>query len=173
MQFKKQILQLERTVQQTRKLYATALQVNLQKDLKLQQMKNELKSNEIKFDEDGFVPGEFRRFEGHYTEKQLRCFRSVETIKSKDSAFVSSILKSTYSDDLSVLMNKTVTGKGTSEELSPAKVAIMKSLFQERLDSIEMEEEEKTHRVQRFRTLLSKNLDRVARESVSKKRKFN
>lgn len=158
---KNDLMKLDAEFQRVRKLLRTALQVNLQKDLKLTQMENKLKEAEIKFDAEDFVVGDFCRFVKIFTEKELARLRGLPVTQSSDSAFLRFTLNYLYKDDLNQLSKKSTTGRNAdADPISPQKMCIMQSIFNERIDGMGQSEEENERRKKRFKSVLAKIIDR-------------
>lgn len=158
---KTDFIKLETEFQRVKKLLRTALQVNLQKDLKLTQMENNLKEAGIKFDADDFLAGDFCRFLKIFTEKELASLRGLPMNQSSDSAFLRFTLNYLYKDDLAQLTKKSATGRNVdAEPISPQKMCIMQSIFNERIDGMSLSDDENEKRKKRFISVLAKIIDR-------------
>lgn len=154
---KNDLIKLDTEFQRVKKLLRTALQVNLQKDLKLTQMEKKLKEAEIKFDADDFVAGDFCRFAKMFTEKELACLRGLPVSQSSDSAFLRFTLNYIYKDDLTQISKISATGRNSdADPISPQKMCIMKSIFNERIDGMDQSAEENEKRKKRFISVLAK-----------------
>lgn len=137
------------------------MQVNLQKDLKLQQMEIKLKERGIKFDADEFVAGDFCRFAKFFTEKELAILRGLPMIQSSDSAFLRHTLNYLYKDDLAKLSQKTVIGRRSdADPISPQKMTILQSIFGERIDGMGLSDDANKTRKKRLVSIVAKIIDR-------------
>lgn len=135
-------------------------------------MEKKLKENAIEFDADDFVAGDFIRFAKVFTERQLSSLRGVELSQPKDSTFLHMIVRMLYSDDLHRLLNITVTGKGESDAVSPEKYLTMRAIFDERIDGVNLDNDIlSSQRKNRFKSILSKVIERIVRELSSGKAK--
>lgn len=164
--------EIKMELKETKKLLRTALQINLQKDLKLQQMVNQINLNGIEFNPN-FVAGEFDRFRKFFSDRQLSSLRGLDFDRKTDSTFLKCALEFVYKDNLSALANKTVTGKiqnvaeggilkrlTLKEPITPQKVEILKEIFNERISSLP--DNNCLHmRKERFHTVLAKVVDRL------------
>lgn len=149
--------QLEMQFRAIKKLYRTSLQVNLQKDLKLQTMENKLRENDIEFDTDDFIAGDFTRFIKIFTEKELSSLRGLNIGAPADSTFLRHTLKYLYKEDMNRLSCKTITGRSDSDAISPEKMVIMNAIFEERIDGLNLGDEIATsRRKERFKAILAK-----------------
>lgn len=134
------------------------------KDLKLQQMGNKLKENSIVFNADDYVSGDFDRFIKYFTEKELSSLRGLDMRQTADSAFLRLTLKYLYKENMQCLLSKTVAGQsGTrSDTISPEKMVIVKEIFEERIDGVNLRDEnEVSQRKKRLKTVLAKVLDKI------------
>lgn len=145
-----------------KKMYRTALQTNLMKDLKLAHMENKFKENSIGFSADDYISGNFNRFIIYFTEKELSSLRGLDLRQTTDSAFLRLILKYLYKENMHCLVNKTVTGRSDSDTISPEKMVIVKEIFEERIDGVNLRDENETNqRKKRFKTVLAKVLEKI------------
>lgn len=159
---KTDLIKLDTEFQRVKKLLRTALQVNLQKDLKLTQMENKLKEAGMKFDADDFVAGDFGRFMKIFTDKELACLRGLPMNQSSDSAFLRFTLNYLYKDDLAKLSKKSATGRNVdADPISPQKMCVMQSIFNERIDGMSLCDDENEKRKKRFLSVLAKIIDRL------------
>lgn len=83
--------------------------------------------------------------------------RSIGTAKSEDSKFVLDITRILYADEKEKLKSVSVTGRskcGTKQCISPKKMSILKSMFAERINKIQKNQEsEKEEGIVRMKTL--------------------
>lgn len=163
---------LESELNKFKKLYRTAIHINLQKDLKVKHNENQLKNSGIAFDSE-FVAGDFDRFRDFFCAKELASLRSLDLDWKTDSTFLKCAMQFLYKDNLSSLANKTVTGIKKmvvdggiprlitiKDSISPQKIEILKELFTERICSLP-EDKCPDQRKKRFRTVLAKVVDRI------------
>lgn len=95
----------------------------------------------------------FEDFKDEFSADQLGTLRSIEKTTKGDSNFILNCVRFIYSTDLSKLEHKSVTGasKGSPKEpISPQKLKQMKSLYDERLNDLEMQDAEKSERSKTF-----------------------
>lgn len=141
------------------------------KDLKIQHMENVLKENSIDFNPDEYCSGEFKRFIKFFTVRELATLRGLNFQQSSDSTFLRNSLKYLYKHNLYVLLSKCVTGRRkrtiemmdsvveipAKEAISPEKMVILQSVFDERIEGISsLDEFEKIERKLRFAGVLAK-----------------
>lgn len=93
----------------------------------------------------------FSAFSTDFSEEDLAMLRSIGGDRREDSTFVASSMKCLYKNDLSVLEQKTLTGRSTRPDrlvypVTPKKVEILSNIFNERMNSITHDEIEKTTR---------------------------
>lgn len=158
-------------LQKIKKLYRSCLQVNLAKDLRISHLSNTLKENSIAFNPEQFDLGQFSRYDTIFTDKELASFRGLNFQKPSDSTFLRYVLMALYKSNPYLLKNKTVTGQDPKcivkngervmiprkEPVSPQKMAIMTSIFDERIESIpNIEHNEKKQRKKCMKKLLAK-----------------
>lgn len=94
----------------------------------------------------------FNSSEGQFTETQLSELRSVNSKVSGDSTFILKGIHFMYKSNLEVLAKKSLAGKAKDKEaVSPGKLQILGSMFDERLNAFEIDETEKQSRARRFR----------------------
>lgn len=156
------VVRLDVELHKVKKMLRTALQVNLQKDLKLQHMENKLTANGIKIDSNDFVAGDFDRFVKIFTEKELSSLRGLPISQSSDSSFLRSILNYLYKDNLAMLSEKTVIGRSAdSVSISPEKLVIMQTIFNERIDGLGLDEDANEKRKKRFNAVVSKIIGKI------------
>lgn len=133
-------------------------------------MQNKLEEHGIENNSKDFVEGEFSHFRKFFSERELAILRSLDTIQSADSKFLHFTLKFLYKDDLSHLERKTTTGNAESEAITPSKMAILKNIFEERIDGIAIDDENKLSRKKRFTPVLSKVINYIRTHVLKKPR---
>lgn len=159
---KNDVTRLDAELHKVKKMLRTALQINLQKDLKLQHMESKLTVNGIKIDLNDFVAGDFNRFIKIFTEKELASLRGLPISQSSDSSFLRLILNYLYKDDLAILAKKTVIGRNAdTDAISPNKLVIMQTIFDERIDGLGLDEEANEKRKKRFVAVVGKIIGKV------------
>lgn len=162
-----EVTRLDAELHKAKKMLRTALQINLQKDLKLQHMENKLTVEGINIDFNDFVAGDFNRFIKIFTEKELASLRGLPISQSSDSSFLRLILNYLYKDDLAIIAQKTVIGRNAANDaISPKKLVIMQRIFEERIDGLGLDEEANEKRKKRFVAVVGKI---IGKERTKKK----
>lgn len=167
---------LENKLLRYKKLYRTNLQINLSKDLRIQQLQNILKENSISYNPEKYDLGQFRRYEIFFDERELASLRGLDFQRSSDSAFLRLCMIALYKLNLSSILNKTVTGRrekmieigdkvtviSAKEAVSPEKMVILTSIFDERIEGIpNINQFEKNQRKEGMKCVLAKVIDRI------------
>lgn len=79
----------------------------------------------------------FTKFSNHFSVEQLAHLRLIGGTKREDSSFILSAVRFMYAGRLDVLKTKTITGRSKpgakKEQLTPAKVKVLKDIFEERV----------------------------------------
>lgn len=80
----------------------------------------------------------YKEFTDNFTEDQICELRSINFNKCKDSTFVMMMIKATYNENLSVLKNKSITGRSRLNDkkncpLTPEKLALFEKIYRKRL----------------------------------------
>lgn len=164
---KNDVARLDAELHKVKKMLRTTLQINLQKDLKLQHMENKLTTNGIKMDSNDFVAGDFNRFIKIFTEKELSGLRGLPINQSSDSSFLRLILNYLYKENLAILSNKTAMGRNAdADSISPNKLVIMQTIFNERIDGLNLDEDANEKRKKRFIAVVAKI---IGKERTKKK----
>lgn len=93
----------------------------------------------------------FSEFSTDFSAEDLAVLRSIGSAKREDSTFVATSMKCLYKDDLSILEQKTLTGRSSKTDrivypVTPKKVEILSKMFDERINSITHDEIEKISR---------------------------
>lgn len=156
-----QKMSLKNDLEKVKKSYRTALQTNLYKDLKIQHMENKFKELDVGVNFNDYVPGDFARYTNLFDDKQLAIMRSLDSRQANDAVFLRSALKSLYKEDLSRLTYITVTGRAGTNKISPDKMIRLTEIFQERLDGMDVKEEEKERRSKRLGNVLAKAINTI------------
>lgn len=113
-----------------KKEYQDLLVENLQKDLSIRELKNELKTKQIKF----------TNFKNVLTPAGFEELNSIGASQSDDAAFVYALMKDLYGD----ASNKTISGrtsisKSSGNEISAREKKILTDIFNERIQNESME----------------------------------
>lgn len=137
----------------------TALQVNLQKDMKMTLMEQKLYRNGIEFNPNDFVPGDFVRFANIFPDKELSALRGLDLDQKNDSTFLGYVLKCLYKD--CDRLSKKFATERAGDAISPSKMTILKSIFEERVDAVELDQNRNEKRKKRLVEVLSKILFKI------------
>lgn len=121
----------EQSLKVAKKLLRESSQLNLEKDLKIQQItsqkENSNESDEILFE----------TFSKHFDPPDLHEIRSVGSGVKKDSTFIYKIMNSFYKNNLDKLYNRSATGKKykgiTKHEITFEKKEVMEKMLTERV----------------------------------------
>lgn len=101
----------------------------------------------------------FSGFTKFFKPQQIGMLKTMDQHPSKDRAFISLSVKCLFGEDLTSLKNKTVTGKYGTKKICPEKMMVLKKIYQERIDSINLENQyDADMRKGRFNSLLSRIL---------------
>lgn len=95
----------------------------------------------------------FEKFNGMLAENQLSALRSIDKSTKGDSNFVLNCVRYVYSDDLSKLAHKSVSGQSKSEPkepITPQKLSDMKTMYIESINDLKIEEVDKQQRGKKF-----------------------
>lgn len=95
----------------------------------------------------------FDGFKDSLSDIQLGCLRSLDKSAKGDSTFVINCVRFFYSDDLTKLQQKSLTGiskANKKEPITPRKLDQMKSLFNERLTNMQLADTERLAREKKF-----------------------
>lgn len=106
--------------------YKKLLIVNLEKDVKIRNLKKELEKNK------------FLEFKVKLSEDCLSELEIIGNSVVEDSTFVSCIIADLY--DLSTLKNLTLSGRGETVEISTEKREVLEAVFSRRLAYVPREE---------------------------------
>lgn len=176
---------LENELKAARKLLRTNLQINLSKDLKINQMHKMLKENSIRCNPEEFDCGQFKRFDGIFTSQELASFRGLDFGKSSDSSFLRLCIKALYRENLQSLAKKTIYGREervvkrengvthlpAKERISPEKMVIVEEIFQERIDAIpNIDQFAKNRRKGNIYSVLARVIDRLCVDTLKSPR---
>lgn len=98
---------------------------NVNKDLEIESLEKKNGSNR-----------KYLGFEENFSPESLENLRLFDIGKKDDSKFILAAVRGLYSDDLKVLIKKTISGRSKSqpkEKISPKKMEILKQLFKSRV----------------------------------------
>lgn len=172
-------------------LYNKSLSINLQKDLKIQQLEQELNllrsgectqidsNREI---EDGFRPSSatFGTFSEYFDAEELQNLRTMQNHSRYDATFVRTALLYLYKGNPHILKFKSVRGSKSKlvkrkngtvikteprEPLSPKKLNILKDIYSERIAAATSDKVELTVRAHEthFNQLIASSLSNIRR----------
>lgn len=150
-----------------RKAYSVCLKICEKKDNKMKKLKEKLhllksvnsdvnlqitsSSNEPKTPQPKAKKVLFEEYKGVFSDEQLATLRSINKNPRGDSTFVLNSVRFCYWDDMGKLEHKSLKGKNNGKEaISPTKQCRLKSLYQDRLDDLELIPEEKSVRENKF-----------------------
>lgn len=105
----------------------------------------------------------FSNYSDDISEENLATLRSIAGIKSADSTFNLNAIRFLHSDDLSNLLNKTVTGinKGRpTQPISPDKLALLKCLYNERISHLRTREKKFNRHVGHALTNINRQINK-------------
>lgn len=152
---------------ETKKLFRTALQNGLEKDLRITQLSKILKDSGIsgiKNDVDDL--DQFVSYGRYFTENNLAVLRGISYGKFYDATFIRNCLLFLYKNNLSALKTKSASGK-SKEPISPEKIMVMESMFRERIEAIpNIKLPEKHVRLANFKQSLAKSIYEVVRSAA-------
>lgn len=86
----------------------------------------------------------FARFNAQFSEEQLKRFRSIGNKNADDSSFVLDVTRCLYADEMEKLKSRTVVKKskdGAKRPMTPEKLDLLRSMFTERINSIQKNQE--------------------------------
>lgn len=124
----KEIACNESKYEEIKQKYQTALVENLKKDLVLDSLIQKAKEHR------------FSGFSEFFPSNTLIELNLIGPSEKDDSSFVSTTIRSLYSDNLALLETKTLSGKSkenNKEAMSPAKVVILKNIYDKRMEYLE------------------------------------
>lgn len=115
----------------------------------------------------------YKEFIDHFTEDQISELRSVSFDKNKDAKFVTMLIKAMYKDNLSVLKNKSMTGRSRNKDknndaVTPEKLALFESFYRKRLQY--SDKKERSDRSKKFKAHVNNAIQTLSRDR--KKVKF-
>lgn len=104
-------------------------------------------------------PLSFIAFAKEFSTEELSFLRSFRTTKSDDSTFVATTMKYLYKQNLSVLKEKSVTGRSTKagekkEPITPEKYDVISNIFTERINLIMKDAIERNNRIKSINKLI-------------------
>lgn len=112
----------------------------------------------------------FANFENDFNLEQLASLRAIGPTIRDDSSFISLAIKSLYTDKLSFLQSKSLTGRTKNEAqksaITPAKVNILQGLFTERIEGLVQDFQENNKRKKRLNKLIRDALYNIV-QSIS------
>lgn len=169
-------MKLVKELKETRKKYRTLLQVNVNKDLRLQKLEDILQQHSIPFNSQDVHAEQFDSFKKFLPEKVLASLRSLDFDARSDSTFLSTCITALYKDDLKKLAQRTVTGTNertivlngkrtvlpAKNPVSPQKIIILSKIFDERVEALpEIDDFDKMTRKKGMNKVLAKVIDRI------------
>lgn len=121
---KRQLVQFENEIHTEKEKYREALISNLRLDLEIEQLES-LQKQKNRYEE----------FQGKISMQTISALNHFKDTMDDDSKFVMAAVRDLYSDNISKLKNKTVTGKSSTgkEAISPEKKQTVRDLFEKRL----------------------------------------
>lgn len=129
----------------------------------------------------------FNSFSMDFTENELATLRSIGATNREDSTFIAASVKFLYKNNLSILKEKSLTGRSAKpghpkEPITPKKIEILSKIFKERVDSVANDDIENGARnkcLNKYiknaianinRTLLSKQTEKNACKNLQEKK---
>lgn len=113
----------EGRIQEAKKKYHGMLAQNLKKDIQINQLENETKH--------------YNKFRANISAKTISKLNSFDSSVSKDSLFISTVVKDLYKNDLSKLKERTYSGRVNTKcpkhPITPEKKKVLMNLFRERV----------------------------------------
>lgn len=128
--------ELNKDNKQLKHMLSQSNRINLNKDLKIEQLQKKPETNSVKLDNKLVFSGFTRIF----NEMELASFRSIPASSSRDSSFILLALRTLYKEDLSVLNSRTGSNASQGKQpITPTKRQIIQDLFFERLETLGLE----------------------------------
>lgn len=125
--------------------YRNLLIKNLEKDLKIKELKNKI------------VSKKYINFEEKLSNECIKKLRNIDDIEKDDTKFVSVILNELY--EVKILKCKTISGRSQNSEktaLTPEKKLLLDQIFSERLQNFTASEQDKR----------KQNLSKIIRQTI-------
>lgn len=174
-ELEKKLFSLNQKLEQTQRAYSVCLEICGKKEKKIEELQNEInldvaiskpqsvkKSKKVLFQNIKILSNE-----------NLSTLRSIAKTGRADSTFILNSVRFLYSKDLTKLQKKSIKGRDEKEPISPIKYKQLKSLYEERLDDLELNHDEKTTRGKKFERHLHRAIMNIntglKNESVKKK----
>lgn len=119
----------------------------------------------------------FKRFEDSFPESGLAQLRSVDGNWKYDSTFILIALRLLYKNDLTRLKIISITGRSRNKTekiaMSPQKVQTLNDIFKERLDALNLGEDETTKRSKRLNYHINSAIHNVINSNGSELQQLN
>lgn len=113
-------------------LLSKCTKVNLEKDLKIEKLTHQREESDVS-------PMIFGKYEDIFEDKELTTLRSIPFTKSKDSSFILQVIRLLYKNNLDALKSRTTASKTADKSpITPEKKAVIKDLYDERLNSLKL-----------------------------------
>lgn len=110
----------------------------------------------------------FNNFSNNFVDNHLAHLRSIGPTQRDDSTFVSFSLRFIYNENMDCIKGKTLTGRGKNKNepkkmLTPDKVVVLKNIFNERLNMVTVNADERNARNKLFNKHVSNAIGNVNR----------
>lgn len=121
----------------------------------------------------------FYGFKGILTDTQLSTLRLVDQNSRGDSTFVKNCVEFLYFEDLTKLQNKSLTGNsrtGLKEPVTPQKLNQIKSMYNERLNYMQLSDADKLIREKKLNRHINFaiiNINNLLKNHADNKKKIN
>lgn len=126
-ELKEEIAAIEIKISESKAKYGQMLIENLKNDVKLEELNEKLQNLR------------YKEFSGDFAQNTLDVIRSIGVAKHDDPPFVRAAVQSLYASDLTVLKNKSVSGRSKNKnktQITPKKRIILEKLFNRRMEII-------------------------------------
>lgn len=122
----------EMQLKHAKSLLKESVKLNFEKDLKIKSLQEEVKQTTNRQEL-------FKDFENQIQPKDMENLRSIKPGPKADSSVVLSMMRILYRPNLSILKNKSVSGKSfkgqAKEPLTPKKIKLIQAMMTERIQS--------------------------------------
>lgn len=110
----------------------------------------------------------FNNFSNNFVDNHLAHLRSIGPTQRDDSTFVSFSLRFIYNENMDCIKGKTLTGRGKNKNepkkmLTPDKVVVLKNIFNELLNMVTVNADERNARNKLFNKHVSNAIGNVNR----------
>lgn len=130
----KKVQLLEKELKQAKTLLRKANDINMQKDLQIQVLKQQLNSNKKQSKESVLL---FEKHAHRFDSNDIMKIRSIKSGQRHDSAFILGVLRSLYKNNETKIKERRVTSRKynniTKLEISADKKVIMREMLEERV----------------------------------------